>query len=102
MDVTVDSTGSSLIRERNHLAASTAAIDDVLGQAGHVASSLREQGGLFDNIGIKLAAAGAKFPVINGLMNAIRRRRSRDTIVMTAVGVLCSLFLFWYVFRKWL
>jgi Snare region anchored in the vesicle membrane C-terminus len=101
MDVSVDSTASSLIRERNHLQASTTAIDEVLGQAGHVASSMRDQGGMFDNIGNKLATAGAKFPVINGLMNAIRRRKSRDTIMITTVFVVCALFLFWYVFRKW-
>lgn len=102
MDVNVDSAASSLIRERNHLQTSTTAIDEVLGQAGQVASSLRDQGGLFDNIGNKLAAAGSKFPVINGLMNAIRRRKSRDTIVITTVFVACTLFLFWYLFRKWL
>ena len=101
MDVSVDSTASSLIRERNHLQASTTAMDEVMAQAGHVATSLRDQGGLFDNIGNKLASAGAKFPVINGLMNMIRRRKSRDTIVITSVFVICSLFLFWYVFRKW-
>lgn len=101
LDVSVDSTASSLIRERNHLQTSTTAMDEVLSQAGHVGSTLRDQGGMFDNIGVKLANAGAKFPVINGLMNAIRRRKSRDTIVVTTVFVVCSLFLFWYVFRKW-
>ena len=99
--VSVDTTANSLIRERNHLQASTAAIDSVLGQAGHVASSLRDQGGLFDNIGNKLATAGAKFPVINGLMNAIRRRKSKETIVISAVVAACSFLLLWYLLHKW-
>ena len=97
----MDTTASSLIRERNHLGASTAAIDGVLAQAGHVGTSLRDQGGVFDNISTKLTGVGAKFPVVNGLMNAIRRRKSRDTVVVTAVVVSCSLLFFWYVFRRW-
>jgi golgi SNAP receptor complex member 1 len=100
LDVAVDSTAGSLIRERNHLQASTAAIDGVLSQAGHVGSALKDQGTLFDNISTKLTLLGSKFPVVNGLMNAIRRRKSRDTIVITAVVLSCSLLFFWYVFRR--
>jgi Golgi SNAP receptor complex protein 1 len=100
LDVSVDSTAGSLIRERNHLQASTAAIDGVLSQAAHVGSALRDQGSVFDNISTKITLVGSRFPVVNGLMNAIRRRKSRDTIVITAVAVTCSLLFFWYLFRR--
>jgi golgi SNAP receptor complex member 1 len=101
LGVSVQSNASSLIRERNNIQASTSAIDGVLAQAGALGSNLHEQRGLFDNIGHKLMTVGSKFPVINGLMNAVRRRKSWDTIVVTAVVVVCSLLLFMYLLRKW-
>lgn len=102
LGVTVQSNATSLIRERNHIQASASALDGVLAQAGALGSSLHEQRGLFDNIGNKLMAVGSRFPVINGLMNAVRRRKSWDTIVVTSLVVICSLVLLLYVFRKWL
>ena len=52
-------------------------MDDALGQAQAVASSLSEQRSLFDSIGGKLISVGAKFPVVNGLLNAIRRKKNK-------------------------
>jgi golgi SNAP receptor complex member 1 len=102
LGVTVQSNASSLIRERNNIQASTSAIDGVLAQAGVLGSNLHEQRGLFDSIGTKLMTLGSRFPVINGLMNAIRRRKSWDTVVVTSLVVICSLILLMYLFRKWL
>lgn len=52
-------------------------MDDALGQAQAVASSLSDQRHLFDNIGGKLITIGSRFPAVNGLLNAIRRKKNK-------------------------
>jgi hypothetical protein len=52
-------------------------VDDMLSQAHNVTSSLLDQRRTFDNVGDKLAQVGDKFPVVAGLLNAIRRKKSR-------------------------
>ena len=49
----------------------------MIGQAQAVSSSLGEQRGLFDNIGTKLAGVSGKFPVVNGVLNSIRRKKNK-------------------------
>jgi golgi SNAP receptor complex member 1 len=101
MGVTVLSNASALMRERNNIGANTSALDDALSQATALGSNLRDQRSLLDNIGNKMMTVGSKFPVVNGLMNAIRRRKSRDTIVITTVVTMCSFLLLTYLVRKW-
>ena len=36
-----------------------------------------EQRRVFDNIGSKLISVSSKFPVVNGVMNAIRRKKNK-------------------------
>ena len=100
LGVTIQSSGGALLRERNTIAASTSAIDAVLGQAGVIGSTLREQRSLFDGIGSKLMSVGARFPAINGLMNAIRRKKSKDIIVISLVILVCSCLLLAYWLRR--
>lgn len=52
-------------------------LDDVIGQAQAVTSSLGEQRRIFENIGGKLVSVSAKFPMVNGVMNAIRRKKNK-------------------------
>ena len=52
-------------------------LDDVIGQAQAVSTNLGEQRHIFDNIGSKLVSVSSKFPVVNGVMNAIRRKKNR-------------------------
>jgi len=54
-----------------------AQMDDVMGQAQAVASNLAEQRQLFSSIGDKLLSVAAKYPAVNGLLNAIRRKKSK-------------------------
>ena len=77
-----------LLRERGILDRSNAAVDQVIGQAQGVASSLTGQRQLFDAIDSKVASIGAKFPVVNSILNAVRRRKNRDNLILA--GVLCS------------
>ena len=52
-------------------------LDDVIGQAQGVSSNLQQQRQLFDSIGGKMSNLGARFPVVNSLLNAIRRKKSK-------------------------
>ena len=48
-----------------------------MGQAQSVAGGLGEQRRLFDRIGTRLEDVGARFPLVNSLLGAIRRKRSK-------------------------
>ena len=52
-------------------------LDDVIGQAQAVSTSAGEQGRIFDNIGSKLVSVSSKFPMVNGIMNGIRRKKNK-------------------------
>ena len=71
-----------------------------MGQAQAVASNLSSQKRLFGNMGTKLATVGAQFPVVNSLLTSIRRRKSKDTIVLTSVIFVCTILLLFYWARK--
>ncbi len=43
---------------------------------------------------------GSRFPVVNGLLNAIRRKKSKDTLVLSGVIAACILFTIIYVMAK--
>ena len=57
-------------------------LDEVMGTANAVAGRVGEQSRIFENIGNKVLAVGAKFPAINGIINAVRRKKSKvsDTL----------------------
>eukprot|EP00242_Pyramimonas_sp_CCMP2087_P004082 CAMPEP_0198219852 /NCGR_PEP_ID=MMETSP1445-20131203/76500_1 /TAXON_ID=36898 /ORGANISM="Pyramimonas sp., Strain CCMP2087" /LENGTH=234 /DNA_ID=CAMNT_0043897417 /DNA_START=307 /DNA_END=1011 /DNA_ORIENTATION=- len=88
------------LRERNLIDNSSSAIDDVIEQAQASLSTLTGQREMFEGMGAKLNQLGNKYPAINSLMNAIRRKRSKDTIVLSAVIACCTLFLLIYWFSK--
>lgn len=100
MGVTVQSNANALMRERNSIAAGTNALDEVLAHASQMGGSLRDQRTLFDSIGNKMMSVGTKFPVVNGLLNAVRRKKSRETIVITGLVAICTLLLLAYLMRK--
>ena len=89
-----------LLRERGMVDRSNAAVDQVIGQAQGVASSLTGQRQLFDTIDSKVASIGAKFPVVNSLLNAIRRRKNRDNLILAGVMAVCMLLILIYWVNK--
>ena len=52
-------------------------LDAVLGQASAVSSNLGEQRRLFENTGSKLMTLTAKFPLVNSVLNSIRKKKSK-------------------------
>lgn len=64
-------------------------MDDVLGQAQAVAGALGEQRRIFDNVGLKLENVAARFPLVSGLLNAIRRKKNKVGLLacLHAIGL---------------
>ncbi|KAG1668118.1 hypothetical protein FOA52_003905 [Chlamydomonas sp. UWO 241] len=97
VSVNMGSSTQGLLRERAAVTSSTSAIDEVLSTAQAVSSNLMQQRQLFDSIGDRLLSVGARFPVVNSVLNAIRRKKSKDTIVLSAVITGCVLFTIVYI-----
>ncbi|CAG9465388.1 unnamed protein product [Pedinophyceae sp. YPF-701] len=90
---------AALLRERGMISSSMAAVDGVIGQAAAVAGSLSSQGSLLEGMGRKVVQVGHKLPVVNGILNAIRRKKSKDALILSAVAAVCIVLIFIYVTR---
>ncbi|KAJ3693992.1 hypothetical protein LUZ60_009472 [Juncus effusus] len=89
-----------LLRERASIHGSITHIDEVIGQAQATRSVLSTQGGIFGDVQGKVKRLGEKFPLVRGLIGAIRRKKSKDTIILSAVIAACTLFLIIYWLSK--
>eukprot|EP00891_Asterochloris_glomerata_P001206 jgi/Astpho2/1206/fgenesh1_pg.00022_%23_15_t len=94
------STSSALLRERGQIGGAHQALDDVMGTANAVAGNVKEQSNLFENIGDKVVTLGSKFPAVNAVLNAVRRKKSKDTIILFSVVVVCTLLILIYWINK--
>ncbi|KAL7125880.1 hypothetical protein ABFS83_14G146100 [Erythranthe nasuta] len=89
-----------LLRERAAIHGSISHIDDVISQAQATRAALGSQRTLFGDVQGKVKILGDKFPVIRGLIGSIRRKKSRDTLILSAVIAACTLFLIIYWLSK--
>ncbi|KAK6162540.1 hypothetical protein DH2020_002381 [Rehmannia glutinosa] len=89
-----------LLRERAAIHGSISHIDDVISQAQATRTVLGSQRALFGDVQGKVKQLGEKFPVIRGLIGSIRRKRSKDTLILSAVIAACTLFLIIYWLSK--
>lgn len=89
-----------LLRERATIHGSISHIDEVISQAQATRGVLGSQRALFGDVQGKVKSLGDKFPVIRGLIGSIRRKKSRDTLILSAVIAACSLFLIIYWLSK--
>ncbi|XP_052170411.1 Golgi SNAP receptor complex member 1-2 isoform X2 [Diospyros lotus] len=89
-----------LLRERAAIHGSISHIDEVIGQAQSTRAALGSQRSLFGDVQGKVKSLSDKFPVIRGLLASIRRKKSRDTLILSAVIAACTLFLIIYWFSK--
>lgn len=90
----------SLLREQATINRSTAQLDSVLGHAQEAYTALRYQRTTFGDISSKLGALGTRIPSVNKVLTAIRRRKSRDTLIIGAVTSLCFIMLLLYWLAK--
>eukprot|EP00262_Sarcandra_glabra_P004480 TRINITY_DN15551_c0_g1_i1.p1 TRINITY_DN15551_c0_g1~~TRINITY_DN15551_c0_g1_i1.p1 ORF type:complete len:238 (+),score=39.72 TRINITY_DN15551_c0_g1_i1:149-862(+) len=89
-----------VLRERAAIHGSISQIDDVISQAQTTRSVLGSQRTLFGAVQGKVKQLSDKFPIIRGLLGSIRRKRSRDTLILSAVIAACTLFLIIYWLSK--
>ncbi|KAE9610769.1 hypothetical protein Lal_00021164 [Lupinus albus] len=89
-----------LLRERAAIHGSISHIDDVINQAQATRSVLGSQRALFGDVQGKVKVLGDKFPIIGSILGSIRRRRSRDNLILAAVIAACTLFLIIYWLSK--
>jgi Golgi SNAP receptor complex protein 1 len=89
-----------LLRERGALDRAHSGIDNVVAQAYGVASGLSQQRQLFQGIDSRLGILGAKFPAMNSVLNAIRRKKNRDAVILSSVAGFLFVLMFVYWVRK--
>ncbi|XP_050204006.1 Golgi SNAP receptor complex member 1-2 [Mercurialis annua] len=89
-----------LLRERAAIHGSISHIDDVINQAQSTRAVLGSQRSLFGDVQGKVKLLSDKFPIVRGLLGSIKRRRSRDTLILSAVIAACTLFLIIYWLSK--
>ncbi|KAJ8494202.1 hypothetical protein OPV22_015923 [Ensete ventricosum] len=90
----------NLLRERAAIHGNISHIDEVIGQAQMTRSALGSQRVLFGDVQGKVKQLGDRFPVIRGVIGAIRRKRSKDTLILSAIVAACTLFLVIYWLSK--
>ena len=89
-----------LMRERSTVHSSTSAVDDVIGAAQATAAALVSQRGIFGGIASNLSGVGSRFGVMHDVLAAIKRKRSKDTMVLSAVVAFCFAFTLIYWLAK--
>ncbi|KAK1327176.1 Golgi SNAP receptor complex member 1-2 [Acorus calamus] len=89
-----------LLRERAAIHGSISHIDEVISQAQTTRSVLDSQRSLLGGVQGKAKQLSDKFPIIRGLLGAIRKKRSRDTLILSAVIAACTIFIIIYWLSK--
>ncbi|CAB9521906.1 Involved in transport from the ER to the Golgi apparatus as well as in intra-Golgi transport. It belongs to a super-family of proteins called t-SNAREs or soluble NSF (N-ethylmaleimide- sensitive factor) attachment protein receptor (By similarity) [Seminavis robusta] len=89
----------NLLRERNHIQNSLNGANQTIEQAFAIRADLGAQ-----RSGLGRAQAGigsilTNIPGINGLVDAIRRKRSKDDKILAGVIASCIFFTLWYLFH---
>jgi golgi SNAP receptor complex member 1 len=87
-----------LLRERNHIQNSLTASSSVIHQAMEIHSDLRQQGGSLRGVSGMIGTMTQTIPGLNRLVENIRRKKSRDDVIVAGVIAMCILFTLWYVF----
>ncbi|XP_024398729.1 Golgi SNAP receptor complex member 1-1 [Physcomitrium patens] len=90
----------ALLREQGAISRSTSQMDSMIGHAHETFSALRYQRSTFGDISGKINTIGSRLPSVNGVLTAIRRRRSRDTIIIGSVASLCTILILLYWITK--
>eukprot|EP00897_Mesotaenium_endlicherianum_P002779 jgi/Mesen1/2529/ME000161S01582 len=90
----------SHLTERRAIHGNISQMDDLIGHATATRATLMTQRGLFESVKGRMKTLRDKFPAVRNVLGAIRRKRSRDTLILTAVIIGCTLFLLVYWLSK--
>eukprot|EP00245_Coleochaete_scutata_P005283 TRINITY_DN18727_c0_g1_i1.p1 TRINITY_DN18727_c0_g1~~TRINITY_DN18727_c0_g1_i1.p1 ORF type:complete len:236 (+),score=42.43 TRINITY_DN18727_c0_g1_i1:216-923(+) len=91
---------NSLLRERGSIHGSVIQVDEVIRQAEATKGALAAQRSTFVEVQAKLKHLSDRFPVVRNILSAIRRKRSRDTYILSGVIAACTLFVIIYWLSK--
>jgi len=86
-----------LLRERNHIQNSLNTAANVIGQADSIRSDLYGQGRSLRNTQSLMNTLTTNIPGLNHLVDAIRKKRSRDDKIVAGVIASCIVFALWYL-----
>ncbi|OAE35111.1 hypothetical protein AXG93_763s1450 [Marchantia polymorpha subsp. ruderalis] len=94
------SPGPRILRERGAIHQINVKLDEVINQAQSNKGALAAQRSTFTEIQSKLRQLGDRFPIIRELLGSIKRKRSKDTYILSAVIAACTIFLIVYWISK--
>lgn len=97
-DGTHDPAMDHLLRERGHIGNSMNAAASVINQASEIRSDLRSQGMSLQSVQSTVGNIMGNIPSINTVVERIRRKRSKDDMIVAGVIASCILFTLWYLF----
>lgn len=89
----------SLMRERNHIQNSLNGAHQTLAQASAIRADLGAQRSSLGRVTTGIGTIMNNIPGLNGLVDAIKRKRSRDDNILAGVIATCILFTLWYLFN---
>jgi len=89
----------SLMRERNHIQNSSNMAHQTLAQASQIRADLASQRMGLGRVTSGIGTIVSSVPGLNGLVDAIRRKRSKDDKILAGVIASCILFTLWYLFN---
>lgn len=87
-----------LLRERQSIGNSLGQTRNIIGQAEEIRGDLRNQGQSLRGVSGTMASIAGAVPGLNHVIEGIRRKRSRDDMIVSGVIAACILFTLWYVF----
>jgi Golgi SNAP receptor complex protein 1 len=87
------------IREMGQLNNSTKAIDRYIDNALTLKKGLVDQRRYFMNIAHKIKTLSNRFPLMNNILQKIKIKKRKDSLVLGFVIGLCLIFLLFYIFR---
>lgn len=95
----IDNAGMDhLMRERSHISNSQSAASAVINQAVEIRNDLRSQGFSLGRAQGAMGQIANNIPGINTLVEQIRKKRSKDDLIVAGVVASCILFTLWYLF----
>jgi Golgi SNAP receptor complex protein 1 len=96
----LNSRTTNLLRERTSIHESSAIVDQMLGQAQDTKEEITTQRNILQGTINKLADVGGSIPGINSIIADIRRRKSRDCLILGFFISFCVCFLLFYWLRS--
>ncbi|CAI5483133.1 unnamed protein product [Closterium sp. Yama58-4] len=94
------SNSQSQLLERRAIHGNIAQMDELISHAASTKAALASQRSLFASIQGRIKLLSDRFPLLRSVLGAIRRKKSRDTLILGAVIAACTTFLVIYWLRK--